>query len=103
MVLCVFHHFAVFLFLEKRSYRCSAVSRDIFLWLTVLDQICHTAKLQRSSVIFCFQMLQINVDHQDDLLSEVVKGDHLVKQHQIHILKTFRILSIQSQCRLCIL
>ena len=48
-------------------------------------------------------MLQINVDHQDDLLSEVVKGDHLVKQHQIHILKAFRILSIQSQCRLCIL
>lgn len=41
-----------------------------------------------------FRRVKRHVDDQDDFLAEVVKGDNLVKQHQVHILKVLRVLDL---------
>ena len=43
-------------------------------------------------VVSGFALGQPRVDDQDDLLAEVVEGDDLVEQHQVHVLETLRIL-----------
>ena len=102
MVLCLFHHFAVFLFLKKRLEIGEAVSGLRFCRLSVPDQVSHLLQLEQSVIVFRIQVIQTDVNNQNDLLAVVVKGNHLVEQHQVNILESLGVHGVQMKRGFCI-
>lgn len=51
----------------------------------VSDQICHFLKFFLCFLVRIFQVVQHDSCDQKYFLSVMVKGDHLVKKHQIHV------------------
>ena len=68
----------------------------LLLLLPVFQQIPHLPKLHDRPVIPRFRIIQRNIDNQHDPLTEVIEGDDLVKEHQIHILESLRIFRCAS-------
>ena len=46
-------------------------------------------------MIIDLQVIGLDIQDQDQLLSVIVKGDDFVEQHQVHILEAFLVLRIQ--------
>ena len=53
-------------------------------------------------MIINLQIIGLDIQDQDQLLSVVVKSDDLVEQHQVHILEAFLVLRIQSEGRFAV-
>ena len=101
-MLCFLDHAAILLLIKQCPEFRSTSSRYFIRHLAALDQLLHGRKFQFCPVILGLQILTSDIYDQDDLLTEMVKCDDLVKQHQIHILKPFLVFCIQHQRRLCI-
>ena len=69
----------------------------------VADQVRHAVQLPHGSGVVGFNVIQRHVDDEDDFLPQVVKGDELIKQHQVHIAEAFGVSGVQVQGRLKIL
>ena len=54
-------------------------------------------------MIVGLQILQVHIGDQDQLLAEIVKGDHLVEEHQVAVLKLLGIPGVQTERRLGVL
>ena len=70
-----------------------------FLFLSGTQEIAHLFQLHDRPVVLSLQcpfrvFPETHICDQDDLLPEMVKGDDLVKEHQIHIFKCFGILCL---------
>ena len=56
--------------------------------------------LRQEFLLIVFRKLHVR--DQDQFLPVIVEADDLVKQHQIHVFESLRILCVQIQSRLCI-
>ena len=97
------YHAAVLLLPEERLKIRLQTKRYFGGLLSLADQLLHGLQLQYCLVVVCLYIVGLDVDDQNDLLSVVVKGYHLVKQHQVGILKAILILRIQLKGRLTVL
>ena len=100
MMLGFFYHAAVGIFIKERTEIGSAVARRVLCRRAVLDELRHIFQGKLRTVVFRFQMRQVDVYNENDFLTEIIKSNDLVKKHQIHIPEPFRILRIQMQGRL---
>ena len=91
-MLCPTYHVTEPFLLKQRLHCACKMSARFTLSCSVHQKICHLRELHLGFVVTCFRIAQIQIADQDDLLPVVVKGDDLVKKHQIHVLKVFRIL-----------
>ena len=57
----------------------------------------HPLQLGAGGGVGDVQVLRAGADDQDELLPEVVEDHHLLKQHQVHILKALLVLGVQHQ------
>ena len=97
MVLRLLHHAAVFLTAEKLPESGAKLQRRDIRLSSVPNQIRHILQFFHRFVIGALQSIRFRVDNQNYFLSVVIKGNYFVKEHEIHILKAFRILGIQLQ------
>ena len=86
-MLCLLHHLTVLLFRERRLKFTFKFQRLIGCRISIPNQIGESLKFQFCLVILFFHRICLHVDDQDHFLTEIVKGDHLIKQHQIDILE----------------
>ena len=89
-----FHHPAVGRFIKERPCFAQKPACWFLLRCSGLQQLCQLVQPQDGFVIVRFQRirLQRHIHDQHDLLPQVVKGDHLIEQHQIHILEVLGVL-----------
>ena len=87
MMLCLLHHVTERFFLKQRRYLAEKPSAGLVFLLAVSQQINQPFQFQRRPVIADFHILQRHIYNENDLLSEMIKGNHFIKQHHIHIFK----------------
>ena len=68
----------------------------------IQQKLLHVVQFTLCSMIIDLQIIGLDIQDQDQLLSVVVKSDDLVEQHQVHILEAFLVLRIQSQGRFAV-
>ena len=66
------------------------------------DQFYDLIQFCTAALIFFFDIFHSGIGDHDDLLTEVIKCDDLVKKHHIHILEALGILRIQIQLWLAV-
>ena len=98
-----FNLLAVFLFGENRFQLFQKASPLNFLRLPMPDNLFHFIQSHHRPAVALVQMIRIRIDDQNDLLAEIVITDQLVKKHQVHIIKTILIRSVQFKRRLPVL
>ena len=103
MVLGALYHGAVALFVKQWRNLSGQVARLVLAGHSGPDELLQMFQLQHRLVIVLLQVCELHVDNQDNFLLEVVKGNHLVKEHQVHVLKILRVLPIQAEGGLRIL
>ncbi len=90
-------HAAVVLPVEKRTdFRFQDACRFLLL-LPGADEPRQVLQLTLRLPVRGLRLRKINVDDQNDLLAEVVKRNHLVEQHQVHVLEILRVLRVQTK------
>lgn len=67
-----------------------------------MEKVCQPVQFQHRFVVADFRIGKLHVDHENHLLPQMVKGDHLVKQHQVHILKILGVLGIATHRRFAV-
>ena len=103
VMLCLLHHVTV-AFPVKQGRKVSQQMPGRFLLGDAgLLQRRHALQFHHCLVVPGFRILQRHIGNEDDLLPEVVKGDYLIEQHQIHVLEILRVPGLQIHGRLCIL
>ena len=63
----------------------------------VLEQGGHALQLPAGGGIAFVQVRRVRPGDEDDLLAVVVEADHLVKEHQVHVLELLPVLGVQPQ------
>ena len=71
--------------------------------LAISYKISHIFKFPDCIIVACFVILKGNICNKDYLLTEVIKGDDLIKEHKIKITEVFGILGIKIYTRLHVL
>ena len=74
------------------SPRSSTHRAGLRLSLACLQKIFKLPQFQHRFVVSDLHVLQGHVGNQDDSLTEIVKGNDFVKEHQIRVLEAFRVL-----------
>ena len=87
-----FHHPAELLFFKQGLHLPKKMASRLTLLFSGLKQLRKLTKLHDRPVVGRLPLIQLHVCNQDDLLPEIVKSDHLIKKHQIHVPELFRIL-----------
>ena len=64
---------------------------------SIQQELLHVVQFPLRSMIIDLQIIGLDIQDQDQLLSVVVKSDDLVEQHQVHILEAFLVLRIQPE------
>ena len=95
-------HRAVSGLVEQRRDLAQQMPRCLAALLTVAEQVGHAFELQRGLVVVRLHLVQRHIGDQDDLLPQVVKGDDLVKQHQIYIFEILGVLRLGAGFRLAV-
>ncbi len=103
VVLCLLDHVAVAVFVKIRAYVGFEHSLRVPVRFAVSKEILHRVDLQLCSAVCRIRFREIHVDDEDDLLLQVVEGNDLVKEHQIHVLEVLCIIRVQMQRLLCVL
>ena len=101
-MLCLFNHAAELLPVEQRrdlSKQLSAVFNFLF---AVPEELCKLFKLHNRFVIAGLHIVKRHIYHEDDLLSEIVKGNDPVKEHKVDVLKSFGVLHVTPHRRLAV-
>ena len=93
-VLCLFHHCAVGIFVKQGLCFAQQPARRFLLRGAGLQQLCQLVQPQDGFVVVRFQCvrLQRHIYDQHDLLPQVVEGNDLVEQHQVHVLEVLGVL-----------
>ena len=68
----------------------------------IQQKLLHIVQFPLCSMIIDLQIVRLDIQDQDQLLSVIVKSDDFVEQHQVHILKSFLVLCIQPQGRFAV-
>ncbi len=103
IVLSLFHHGTVLSLVKQgRKVAQQLQGRNGLLFLP-LHQCLHIFQLHHRPVIAGLGIICLHIGDQHDLLAVIVKGNDLVKEHQVHILKAVLILRIQLQRRFAVL
>ena len=66
------------------------------------QQFCKLSELQNRLVVAGLRLVQGHIDHKNELLPEMVKGDDLVKEHQVKIPKFLPVLYLRPDGRLAV-
>ena len=98
-MLCLFNHITILFLIKKRSYLTKKLSTRFLLFLPIVQKIRKLLQLHNSLIVTNFHILQRHINNQNQLLPDIVECDHLVKQHQINILKIFGILYLTPHSR----
>lgn len=69
---------------------------------SIQQELLHVVQLPLRSMIIDLQIIGLDIQDQDQLLSVIVKSDDFVEQHQVHILEAFLVLRIQPQGRFAV-
>ena len=103
-VLCLFHHCAVGSFVKKRGHLAQQPACGFLLLGAGLQQLRQLLQPKNGFVVVRFQRirLQRHIHDEHDLLPQIVKGDDLIKKHQVHILEAFGILRSGAGFRLAV-
>ena len=102
MMARLFDHGAVGSLVKQRRHLAQQTTGAFPAFLTAAQKLCHPRKLQQRLIVVRFQVIQCHIGNQDDLLAAVVKGNDLVKEHQIDILEGFRIHCRRAGLRLTV-
>ena len=94
------HHGAVCSLIEEGCYLPQQPPAGLTLLRAVPEQVLKTLQFPDRFVVAGFRVTQVHVNYQNDLLPEVVKGDHFVEEHQINVPKLLRVLGLSSGSRL---
>ena len=92
MVLCLLHHTAVAVPVEQGGKVPQQPARLLLPGGALLQQRRHVFQLHHCLIVAGFRILQRHIGNEDNLLPQMVKGDHLIKQHQVHILELLTVL-----------
>ena len=87
VVLALFHHGTVGGLVEEGGDLPQQPSAGLVLLFAVLQQVRQVLQVPDRPVVARLGLGQVHVDHQDDLLPEVVEGDDLVEEHQVYVLE----------------
>ena len=90
-------HAAVLGFLEEGRHLAQQPSRHILFLLAAPNQLLQMPQPKLCPPIAGFSLRQLHIFDEDDLLLQVIEGDDLVKEHEIHILEAFRVLRVQTK------
>ena len=66
------------------------------------QQLRQLVQLQHRLVVAHFHVIQGHIDDKDDLLTGVVEGDDLIKEHQVHVLERLAVLHRALHGRLAV-
>ena len=86
------HHGAELRLVEQGRHFPQQLPARLLLLLPVPQQLRQLVQLQHCLVVAYFHVIQGHIDDEDDLLTGVVEGDDLIKEHQVHILKRLTVL-----------
>ena len=87
VALGLLHHPAEGRPVKEGGHRAGEAAGRLCLLLPGAQEAAHLLQLQHRLVVVDLHVLQGHVHHEDDLLPQMVKGDDLVKEHQVHILE----------------
>ena len=87
-------HPAAGLPVEQRRDLAQQAAGLLLLLLPGAEQLAELFELEHGFVVAGFRVLKRHIDDQNDLLTEVVKRDHLVKKHEIDVLERLGILHV---------
>ena len=94
MVLCFFHHCAELLLIKQGCDLTCQPSGGFTLLSAVFQKIAELGKLHDCLVVADLYVIKRHIDDEDDLLFQMIEGDHLVEQHQINVLEVLCILRV---------
>ena len=95
-------HAAIGCFVEQWLKICPKLTGNMLCLFSVQQKLLHVVQFPLRPMIIDLQILGLDIQDQDQLLSVVVKGDDFVEQHQVHILEAFLVLRIQPQGRFAV-
>ena len=96
------HHVAELIPVKQRLHRPRHAPAGLHLLLALRQQLSELPELQHRAAVASVGVVQRHVHDQHDLLPEVVKGDHLVKQHQVHIPEGLGVLHLPAHAGLAV-
>ncbi|MPN22411.1 hypothetical protein SDC9_169794 [bioreactor metagenome] len=97
MTLGPLHHLTVPLLIEKRRDLSGEPARLIRTGRAAFDEAAQIGKLHHRLIVIFLRIGQLHVGDQNDFLPEVIEGDDLVKEHQVHVLKPLRVLGVKAE------
>ena len=59
-------------------------------------------QLRDRLIVADLDIVELHVDNEDNLLSDVVEGNDLVKEHQVDVLERLAVLDLTSHARLAV-
>ena len=102
MALCLLNHAAeLFPAKQRRHLPGKPSSRFLFL-CAVTEKICKLLDFHYRFIVAGFYIGEPHIHDQDDLLPDVIKGNNLVKQHQVNIFESFCILHTAAHGRFAV-
>ena len=89
------HHATIGCFVEQWLKICPELTGNMLCLLSIQHAFLDVVQLPLRSMIIDLQIIGLDIQDQDQLLSVIVKSDDFVEQHQVHILEAFLVLRIQ--------
>ena len=96
------HHSAEVLPAEQRRHRAQEPPGTVLLLCSGPQQLHKLSELQHRLVVAGLRLVQGHIDHENELLPQMVKGNDLVKEHQIKIPKFLAVLHLRPDGRLAV-
>ena len=102
VVLCLFHHAAELFPLKERGHLAEELSARFVFLFPVPEKVCELLKFHDCLSVSDFGILKRHVDDERDLLPKVIKGDDLVKKHQIDVFESLIVFHRTSRGRFAV-
>ena len=102
MVLCFFHHCAELLLIKQGCDLTCQPSGGFTLLSAVFQKIAELGKLHDRLVVADLCVIERHIDDENNFLPKVIKGDYLIKQHQIDVLEVLGILGVTFHARFAV-
>ena len=97
MSLCLFDHFAVLFFAEKRRNIGSELACLLLYGSAVPEKLRHLHKLHLSLVVACLTLFKSHIRNEYELLAEVVECDDLIEKHQVYVLEALGVVHADTE------
>ena len=95
VILGLLHHAAELFPVKQRRHLPQEPAGRLPLLCAVPQQLHKLSELHHSLVVAGLRLVQGHIDHENELLPQVVKGDDLVKEHQVEVPKGLRVLHLR--------